>query len=228
MVNWIKLAAWSGVLIGVLFIFNYFFGYDFSGYVLIDFTIITIFSVLFNILYYYGFFILGKKYKIRLLKGMAIYFILFSIVLSILSIPLVNQINDKLSNTLSDEKLNELESEFQKLNVTYGGVENIPKEILEEKFKDTFSDFGKALLPLVKILIIGYFVFLVFYGIPSILFGVSLLKLGRKVKYSKVAGILNIIGGALTVILIGYLIIFVAVIFEIILLFGEARKIKRA
>ena len=56
-------------------------------------------------------------------------------------------------------------------------------------------------------------------GVLSILLGIALFKLRKRLKYARSAGILNIVAGTTLFILIGYLIMISAVIMEIILLF---------
>jgi hypothetical protein len=58
----------------------------------------------------------------------------------------------------------------------------------------------------------------------GILFGVGLTKLGEKVPFAKVTGILNIIGWATLIIGVGVLVLLAAYIFGIILLFKVGKK----
>ncbi len=52
----------------------------------------------------------------------------------------------------------------------------------------------------------------------------AFLKLGKNVEYSNLAGILEIVGGATVFIGIGFLVLVVAFVFEIIILFNESKK----
>lgn len=76
-------------------------------------------------------------------------------------------------------------------------------------------------------LILVWVVFSVIMGAYSILFGVGLLKIKDKVEKAKTAGILEIIGGATFIILVGFVIKFVAYIYEIILLFKASKKLEK-
>ena len=100
------------------------------------------------------------------------------------------------------------------MNETYGGVENIPEEVLKEEFSGEYESLGMSLL---IVFVIFYLGFIFLYGVPSILFGIGLLKLRGKVENAHVTGILNIVGGATVFIFIGFLVLAVAYIFEIIL-----------
>ena len=74
---------------------------------------------------------------------------------------------------------------------------------------------------------ISYIIYAIVIGIQSIFFGIALIKLHDKVRYSKVAGILNIIGGATMLIEIGNFVMIAAMILEIILLFESSSKLER-
>jgi len=79
---------------------------------------------------------------------------------------------------------------------------------------------------------IGYFIrtFLIFtitYGIYSILKGIGLIKIRKKAKYAKYAGIFNIIAGATYFIFIGFLILIVARIIEILMFIKASEKLEK-
>jgi len=57
-----------------------------------------------------------------------------------------------------------------------------------------------------------------------ILFGIGIKKLGNKIKYSRITGILYIISGATMIILIGFILVLVANFYSIALLFNESKK----
>jgi len=213
--NWIKFGAISGIgaiIISFLFSFiNAIFGFTLLAYFI---SFISTIGVAF---FYFGFFVVGKKYKKSLLKTFSIYFIIITIVFSLASVVLLSNFQSKIVN------LQEYGKDYEELLDTYGSVENIPKKVLEERYGTEILEDSYAIL---KYLVIGYFVFFFLYGIPKIFFGIGLLKLGKKVRYSKVTGILDIVGGATTIIFIGYFVLLVAWIFELILLFSESRKLR--
>ena len=84
--------------------------------------------------------------------------------------------------------------------------------------------------PVYKLLIFGlvsYLVTSIVLGTLSILFGVALFKLRKKISYAGATGILNIVAGATLVIFIGYLIMIPAAIMEVILLFEASRRFEK-
>ena len=90
--------------------------------------------------------------------------------------------------------------------------------LLSEQILPLYIKFFKPLL----ILFVGIFLGSV---ILSILFGIGLIQIRKKVKYAKVAGILELVGGATLILLgLGLLPMFVAYIFELIILYSESKK----
>jgi len=67
---------------------------------------------------------------------------------------------------------------------------------------------------------------LIIYSVYTIVFGIALLKLKNKLEHAKATGILMIISGATYIIFIGFVIRFVAWIFQIMLLFEASKKMK--
>jgi len=74
--------------------------------------------------------------------------------------------------------------------------------------------------------LLAYFTYSIIFGLHAIFFGMALLKLGKKIRYSKTAGILNISAGATMILSIGYFIMIVAIIMEILLLFEASKKFE--
>lgn len=74
--------------------------------------------------------------------------------------------------------------------------------------------------------VIIHIIYSIVFGIQLIIFGIALLKLKNKLKYSKISGILNIISGATLIIFIGYLIGIAAIITEILMLFEASKKLE--
>ena len=219
----IKTAAICGIIIIAWGIFSFLSQIIFLGFGLhkasISFSIFTgiILSVT-SILFYHGFFIMGRRYNADFLKGVSVYLMFFCILMLLVSIPLIFY----AKNTYSSFDVKGAREKLEKINITYGGWENVPREVMETEFKNIFS----PLLWVIGLMIIFYIFLFLFYGIPKILFGAGLLKIGKKVEYARITGILNIVAGATMIIFIGYFIFLVAFIFEIVLLFAEANKNK--
>lgn len=76
-------------------------------------------------------------------------------------------------------------------------------------------------------MILTHLIISIVVGIGTIIFGISLLKMKRKVKYAKAAGILNIVTGATMIVFVGYLVFYAAVILEILLLFEASRRFEK-
>lgn len=221
--NAIKTAAICGIITIICGIFSYFSQMIFLGFGLhkasIGFSIFTGIAVaVTSMFFYYGFFIISKKYNIRLLKGVSVYLMFFSILMLLVSIPLIFY----AKNIYSSLDVEGTREKLEKLNMTYGGWENVPKEVMETEFKNTFSSF----FWIIGLMVIFHIFLFLFYGIPKILFGIGLIKTGKKIEYGKICGILNIIAGATMILFMGYFIFLVAFIFEIVLLFAEAEKKK--
>ncbi|MEM3405487.1 MAG: hypothetical protein QW117_00725 [Candidatus Pacearchaeota archaeon] len=79
------------------------------------------------------------------------------------------------------------------------------------------------LIMLSFIILILLFIVFVIASILSILFGVGIKNL-KEVKYSKITGILYIIGGATMIFIIGFILNTIAFFFSIALLFNESKK----
>jgi membrane protein insertase Oxa1/YidC/SpoIIIJ len=219
MTNKMWVAAWCGVAMFAVYFFSSLFN-SILGLGAWSYAFVILSSIAW-IGFIYGFVILGDKYKNGLVRGFAIYFIVLAVIVMILSIIAMPYLQGLVSYA---ENLGDIEGEIEALSSQYGGEENIPKEELEALTSE-FTDFG---LKMMKWFLIFYVFFFVLYGIPYIFFGIGLLKLSKDVELSKAAGIMNIVGGAATIIFIGAFLIFVAFILEIIILFKESgKKIKR-
>lgn len=72
----------------------------------------------------------------------------------------------------------------------------------------------------------SYIITSIIAGVGAILFGIGLLKLNKKIKYAKVAGILDIIAGFTMILFIGYTLSFIAVIFEMLMLFNASKRFE--
>lgn len=183
-------------------------------------TFLTIINLILNILIYasmilfaYGFFVLGKKYDNRLLKVIS----LILMILYLISFAVIQIMNISLQDF--DEQLTEKLASI--------GIDiSSDMEITQEQAGLFMTEILPMLLPLI-ISLAGYMIILL---ILSILFGVGLIKLRKNVKYAKTAGILEIIGSGSLLLLVGFiflagfLVLSVAYIFQIIILFKEAKK----
>jgi len=151
------------------------------------------------ILFFYGFVILGVRYKRRLLRVISWLFIVLGILGILFQIALL--VFPEI-----------LEGIFQK------------EAILGIKSVGDIPEFVSEILAVeLPILILGTLLLLIIV-VFGILFGVRVLKLRDEVKFAKIVGILNIVGFSLLLVGIGIFVLFASLIFEIILLFGESKK----
>src|SRR3989338_5795580 len=151
----------------------------FIGIPYIYFIGTAIISVLF-LIYYYGFFVIGKKYNNKLLKVMTVYFMLF-VVLSGLPFTLYLKSLILSIMPLYSEEISSFESKIQSLEEKYGGIDNMPEDVLKKELQPTIDKLTLSLEPLIrdvlKILVFLHIGFFVLYGIPKIFFGIGLIKL---------------------------------------------------
>ena len=108
---------------------------------------------------------------------------------------------------------------------------NIQLEDLNSLTQEQQESLGLALMQNQEFLsivwmIVGLFAsYFIVWIILSILFGVALIKLKDKVVYSKIAGILEIVGAATLIVFgLGALVLIVAFVYELIILYKESRK----
>lgn len=217
MKNPIKVAAVSGILLIILYFIFTLISFFISAEAKSSLTlalaqqvVITILSILFI----YGFYSIGKKYKSSWLKGTAVYFILLSILSLVIITPLMVSFTNSLTASLSSEQ-----------GIRMTELTNSQSLTAEEQAElSTLSQqiFG----PIIRLAIYAYIGMMLFLALPLILFGVGLIKLGNKVELANVTGILNIIAGAGAAILFGIFLLPVIFIFAIVLLFKEAKKWK--
>lgn len=219
MANALKFAAWAGVISLAASFFIGFFG-SFFQFGFLNSILVFLMWVA-PVVFYYGFFVLGKKYKNGLLKGFSLYFMIITVffvfLMGFLSVYYSGEIQQFL------DKSESVSYDLSELEEQYGGEENIPEDVFDEKFED----LGDMLMTIFYIMLIFHFGFFIFYGIPSIFLGAAIMKLENRVDHAKVTGIVGIVGGATTIIFIGYLIGFASYIMQILILFNESGKIKR-
>ena len=216
----IKIAAISGILIFALVIVNYII---LSILNKVDIQILsTIYSLIYNILllasivaFNYGFFLLGKKYNssfLRIISVIIIFFIIFIVIFSAtFASSKIKDINSIVLEKATSLGINPAEGMTQEQQQALG------QELLQDK---EFLSFALLIVVLLAI-------YALIFSILSVLLGVGLIKLKDKAEYAKTAGILEIVGGATALIVVGFLIIFIAKIFEIIILFNESKKLEK-
>jgi len=167
-------------------------------------------------LFIFGFYKIGEKYNSKFLKVVAFLIILFYLIFLIVQYSYFNSIAADFSNSYL-EKTATL-SALEGSNITSSASEELSAQFFNSIANDpnfmslAYTFFG---------LLLAYSLIL---GILNILLGVAFIKLGDKVKLAKVTGILLIVGVATCIILVGFFILIVAWIMQVILLFKEAYK----
>lgn len=164
------------------------------------------------ILVFNAFFALGKNYDsgiLRVLSVAAVVFLIFSSIFILISpvvfedqILVMNQTAFNYNQTISTGNYTDLE--LSEINSQFVG-----------KILDILMPF------LVVLIILG-----VLFFVYVILFGISLIKLGDRIEYAKVAGILNIVGVCTLLLIVGVFVLIVASILEVLMLFNQAKKFK--
>ena len=231
--KFLKYAWIAGIMLFIMsFIYSFvsslvsFFGLSiyFSGIInsLISFALTSLF--------YYGFYVLGKKYDSRLIRISAIAMIVISLILLLSSIfyviPLANNLVLEINSTIQQKAI-----EF---NISQDSImDQTMNEAQQEIMGLAVLEIIKPHIPVFLILILSYSLILMIIGI---LFGLGLMRL--KIKYARVTGILELVGIILIVIgipllmfligiiliLLGILCLLVASIFQIIILYQESKK----
>lgn len=205
-----KLSAICGVLIIIFTIVGFILSSLLSENVAVS-SAWSIFQgvlvALLTVVFYYGFYALGKKYDSKLLRIMSLIIIIFTVVAYIISLFFLSPVLVEFSSNF-----------YQKV----AQLNMLPSDQQQTAIQNIFSD-PSVKGPLTEIIaLLGSY--LLVFVVCSILFGIALMKLKDRVKHSKVAGILEIVGGATSIIFVGFLVIIVAFIFELIILFKEAEK----
>jgi hypothetical protein len=185
---------------------NIFVSFSFMAVVNLVFTSIQILGVF---IFTYAFYRLGRKYNSKFLRIISIILIALTILGSLLLIFYIDPIGDSIVNKVRDTS--------QSLGINVASMTSEQEQL-----------FGAALLEDENLMqqiytflgiIAAFFIFLSLF---SILFGIALLGIRKKVKYAKIAGILEIIGGFTLIIFVGFILMLVAFVFEIIILKREA------
>jgi hypothetical protein len=208
----LKFAAWSGIILIVWSILNLVIsaGLSFqpSGILSIVGAVI---NGVFGSFFLYGFVILGRKFDGNLLQVMAWIGVVLAILGGVLGLlgGALTAVTNVSAQGLDDQALSGYGPEL-----------------------DDFDDFSDAELLtglgiLAGIFLIFWIGFTVILGAFSVLFGVGLLKISKKVKYAKVTGILSIIAGATYIIAIGFIVGIAVGIMNIILLFKASADFEK-
>jgi hypothetical protein len=206
----LKFAGLSGIIILVLacisWIVSLIIGENPNLAYFIFSLILSLVMLTFMGFWYFGFIVLGGKFKEgKLLKVISwIFFVLLITSFVLILIMVVYSIATG-SVYLSPEVINLTSSNYQ--NQDMSGALGVLLAIILAAF-------------VLVILIVVVFMVL------RILFGVGLLKLGDKVPMAKVAGILEIIGTLTLIIFVGIFVLFAAMIVEIIMFFKASKKFE--
>ena len=196
-----KVAAWSFIILLVL---GFLLGIFINIMPLAGLSIVVygILSPILGILVFYGFIMTGKRFKSKFLVIMSWIGIILLILYTLYFLFGSYFIDIPIP---SEDYLGNISNQSQ------DDLENLDLEPL----------YGFLVLVLIAHTVIS-----IILGIHDILFGIAQLKIRKKIKYAKTAGILNIISGATLFIFIGYIVIIVAAIFEILLLFEASRRFE--
>lgn len=211
--NIFKLAAISGVILVALYILGMFLSslLQANASVSAIWSVIQgIFVTLFSVVFTFGFYALGKRYDSQLLKIVACLSMLLIVISFLVSLFYVSPILSNLSNIVVQKSL--------ELGIDSGSDSTQAQLVWQELFKDP------NFIASIKTVLILFAVYVLSFMILSILLGVSLIRLRDKVKYSKVVGILEIVGAATTVLFVGLIVLLVAFVYELVILFNESKK----
>jgi len=207
----LKFSAYSGVLfIAIFFIFaiiNQIITVSGLENLLVMSSVIFAFLMaFFSLSFIYGFVILGKRFDNKLLVILAYVMIILWILYLILAL---------FGNSLFDFTKITNDPVFQ----DYISSSAIDKQLAFEDLSPAAQEF---IINFAKIVI----VIAILCSVYLVLFGLSLLRLKDKVKYSKVSGILNIIAGITLIIIVGIFVKMIAFILEIMMFFEASKKFE--
>lgn len=209
----LKVGAICGILLIVMFIISIIV----SSIIELNAVYSIIYSILFYaflLLFFYGFYVLGKRYKNKMLKVVSLIFIIFYII-SFLIFGVFGFAMDGYGEELQ-QKMDQI------------GINESSENLTEDQAQAVMDE----LLPLVLPIIIFVLIYGVLLLVVDILFGVGLIKLGKNVKHAKMTGILEIIGSGSLLLIVGLLfgagliILLIAHVFKIVILFNESKKAK--
>ena len=215
--RFLKYAFISGILLVILFslsvILNIIFSENTEILQLIS-ILQNVFTIVFVFYFFYGFFILGKKYDrfLKIISVLLLFLLLGYYVLSIFS-PYFFSKNLMLK---LDEKAESIG--FDSATEFFDYLNANPTE------SQKYSEFiVQEMIPLILPMLILIFSYLLIAFTLFILFGVGLIKIGKEIKYARVAGILGIVGICTALLLIGIFLLLISYVFMIIILFKESK-----
>ena len=216
--RFLKYAFISGILLFLLFFLSIILSLLFVGNseALYMISILqSVLTIIFVFYFLYGFFLIGKRYS-NFLKITSILMIIFFLAFYLLSLSSPYFFGKNLMSNL-DEKAKSIG--FSSATEFFDYINTNPTE--SQKYSGFIvQEIIPAILPFL-IIIISY---LLIVSTLFILFGVGLIKIGKDVKYARIAGILGIIGICTMIIAIGFFVWFAAYVYMIIILFNESRK----
>ena len=205
-VNWIRFGAWAGVVSLIVILISIFL------------PTISLLSVIAGGFVFFAFVKLGTKTEkgnfLKVMGYVGLFFVLLtfciSLVFSFGGINFINAIGgEDFINFVQESQTNP----------------QLAEQLNDPNFFQNNPETAERLVKSFVKILIFLFILVAVYVIFSILLGVAQLKISKKIRYAKVTGILNIVGGATTIILIGVPVLIVARVFEIMMLF-EASKVK--
>jgi hypothetical protein len=212
--KFLKIAFISGVLIAVLSYLSGLFSSLMSNSVFS--FLYSLICLILSILFTYGFYILGKRYDNQLLKIMAILIIISLIIMQVVSLLILNPIIMNISTSSLEVAKN---LGINESAIAQGLSTTQAQELMQNLFAN--PEFKGGVITL--LVLFGFY--LISAIVIAILFGVSLLRLKNKVKYSKVAGILEIVGGATLILFgLGLVLMLIAYVYELIIFYQESKK----
>jgi len=220
--KFLKYAFISGILIVVLFVLSIILNLIFIGNAraLQTITLIqNVLTIVFVFYFFYGFFVIGRRYG-KFLKIISALIILIFLGYCLLNLFSPYFFGKDLMLKL-DEKANSVgfDSAVEFFNYINTNINTNQVEVQE------YTDFMvREMIPLILPILIVFLSYLLMAFILFILFGVGLIKIGNDVKYARVAGILAVIGICTMIILIGIFVWLVAYVFMLIILLKESRK----
>lgn len=169
-----------------------------------------------SLIFIYGFYVLGNKYDNKLLKVLSVLGIIGVSVFYLSSFGFGDSITSKFT------ELNQTLAEYNQTLASISANSNLSSSQLDNLTAEVSSKIFEALVPFFLVFAILFVVFVIY----SVIYGVALIRLNEKVKYAKIAGILEIVGACTLIIGIGFFILVAAFVFEIMILFDQAKKFK--
>ncbi len=223
----IKKPLYVAFISGIILVFL-----SISVNILMQFTSLTMFlpiygfaSLVFSVLFYYGFYVLGKRYNNAWMKNITVVLLVVTVLFFIFML---------FGNVIFSNQIEGLNGVLASYNdsLIKAGIENVSNLTMEQQvaLNDTITQLGNSFAKDMFVVLSPILIFLggvlIIYIISSIFFGIALLKLKKEVELAKIAGILTIVGAATAVILVGILILSVAFVLYLMILFEQAKKFK--